>query len=70
MVGDDLDVAPEGLVLARVPRVVAPLGAGYDPVGADKSAVEAHEGLTLVVQVPQDVGQLWGVADDDLEGLV
>ncbi len=35
-----------------------------------EGGVQAHEGLALVVQLPKDVGQLWGAAGEDRQGLV
>src|SRR3712207_9590546 len=56
-IGEDLHAAAEGVVLARVPQVVAGLGAGGHPVGRHQGAVEAEEGQAGGVRAVQHVGQ-------------
>ena len=64
VIGQDLHVAAEGLVLTRVPQVVAGLGAGCDPVDAHQGAVQAHKRLTSApepVQDVSDIGDRWAM---------
>ena len=71
MIGDDLDVATEGLVLPGVPQVVAGGGvAGGDAVGADEGPVQAHEGLSLVSEPGEGLGQVRRLGGDHVQGLV
>ena len=71
VIGQDLHVAAEGLVLTGVPQVVAGLGADCDPVGAHQSAVQAHKKFASAPEPVQDVSDVVGSPlSDDLQGLV
>lgn len=71
VIGQNLHVAAEGLVLTGVPQVVAGLGAGCDPVGAHQSAVQARKRLASAPEPVQDVSDVVGSPlSDDLQGLV
>ena len=68
-IGQDPHVAAEGLVLTRVPQVVAGLGAGCDPVGTHQGGVQARKRLTSALEPVRDVGDVGGSLGDDLQGL-
>lgn len=70
VIGQDLHVAAEGLVLTRVPQVVAGLGAGCDPVSAHQGAVQADERLASAPEPVQDVGDIGRPLGDDLQCLM
>ena len=70
VIGQDLHVAAEGLVLTRVPQVVAGLGAGCDPVSAHQGAVQADERLASAPEPVQDVSDIGRPLGDDLQGLM
>jgi len=70
VIGQDLHVAAENLVLTRVSQVVAGLGAGCDPVGAHQGGVQARKRLTSALEPVRDVGDVGGSLGDDLQGLV
>ena len=70
VIGQDLHVAAEGLVLTRVPQVVAGLGAGCDPVSAHQGAVQADERLASAPEPVQDVGDIGRPLGNDLQGLM
>ena len=68
VIGQDLHVAAEGLVLTRVPQVVADLGTGCDPVSAHQGAVQADERLASAPEPVQDVSDIGRPLGDDLPG--
>ena len=56
VIGRHLDIAPEGLVLARVPQAVTGIGiARGGPVGADQGPIQAQEGLALLAHLLEDL---------------
>ena len=70
VIGQDLHVAAEGLVLTRVPQVVAGLGAGCDPVSAHQGTVQADERFAVPAEPVHDVDEIGRPLGDDLQGLV
>ncbi len=68
-VDEHLDAASEGVVLARVPGVVAALGAPGDAVGGHQGAVQARVREPVGVGTGQDLLQGRGPVGDHVQAL-
>lgn len=71
VIGQHLDIAPEGLVLAREPRIGGPSRlTGMQCAGVDQGPIQTQEGLALLAHLLEDLAQARGPLCDDLQGLM